>query len=140
MFQKNTKDLFQELIKETDISEYFNKNEDELLKSSFSQYLNDYMEKLSITKSELIKKSDLNRNYGYEIINGKKLPSRDKVIAISIGLELNLEETQRFLKISGNRELYPRDKRDTAIIYGITQKMSIFNINEFLFDKGFRVL
>lgn len=140
MFKKNTEDLFQELTRETNISEYFNKNQDELLKNSFFQYLNDYMEKLSITKSELIKKSNLHRNYGYEIINGKKLPSRDKVIAISIGLQLNIEETQRFLKISGNRELYPRDKKDAYIIYGITQKMSIFDINEFLFDKGFHTL
>lgn len=140
MFQKNTEDLFKELARENDISEYFNKNQDELLKNSFSQYLNDYMKKLSITKSELIKKSNLNRNYGYEIINGKKLPSRDKVIAISIGLQLDIEETQRFLKLSGNRELYPRDEKDAYIIYCITQKMSIFDINEFLFDKGFHVL
>lgn len=55
--------------------------------------------------------SQLDRAYVYQIFSGEKTPSRDKLIAIAFGMNLSDEETQKMLKLSGNRELYARDQR-----------------------------
>lgn len=140
MFQKNTEDLLQELKAEKDIESYFSKNQNEMAKKEFYEYLLFYMEKKNLSKVELICRSGLNRIYGYEILRGEKLPSRNKAIALSIGLGLELEDTQRFLKLAGHRELYSRDKRDAVILLAITKHLKLMEINELLFDRGFEIL
>jgi len=50
------------------------------------------------------------------------------------------EETQRMLKLSCNRELYTRDKRDALILFALQRKMTILDANELLFSHGFTAL
>ena len=140
MFQKNTEDLLRELEAEKDVEAYFSKNQNELAKKEFYQYLLLYREEKKLSKSEIIRRSGLNRIYGYEILRGEKLPSRNKAIALSVGLGLELEDTQRFLKLAGHRELYSRDKRDAVILLAITKHLKLMEINELLFDRGFEIL
>ncbi len=87
-----------------------------------------------------MRRSNLNRAYVYQIFLGKKYPSRDKVIALSFGLGLDAEEMQTLLKQAGYRELYPRDPRDTLILFAINQNMNILTTNELLYDHNIEVL
>jgi len=88
----------------------------------------------------VVRRSNLNKAYVYQIFLGKKYPSRDKVIALAFGLGLDAEETQMLLKQAGYRELYPRDPRDTLLLYAISQKMTIIDTNELLYDHNIEVL
>ena len=72
-----------------------------MIDSALSNYLNQLLEEKSLKKSTVIKNSELNEIYGYQIFSGKRIPSRDKLISISFGLELSLEETQTLLKYAG---------------------------------------
>lgn len=44
------------------------------------------------------------------------------------------------LKLSGNRELYPRDERDAVILFALQRSQSILEANELLDDQGLAIL
>jgi hypothetical protein len=44
------------------------------------------------------------------------------------------------LKLTCNRELYARDKRDALILFALLKKKTVFEINESLIDHGFSIL
>ena len=56
------------------------------------------------------------------------------------GKALTPDETQKMLKISGNRELYARDKRDALILFALQHKKTIWYTNELLFSHNLTVL
>jgi len=77
----------------------------------------------------------MDKNYAYQIFNGNKThPSRDKMIALAIGMGLNVLETRKLLKIAGACDLYARNPRDSVIIFGLNNRLSLIDTNELLND------
>jgi transcriptional regulator with XRE-family HTH domain len=140
MQQKTTDELNNQIQNATHIEDFLSSNKDELLNVNLSQHLNMLLHQKGLTKSDVVRLSNLNRVYVHQIFTGERNPSRNKLIALSFGLKLTVKETTTLLKISGNRELYPRDKRDAYIIFALHQQMSLINTNILLFDKGFQII
>lgn len=107
---------------------------------TFVAYLESMMEKKKMTKSELVHRSNLSRTYVYQIINGTRVPGKDKVIQLAFALHLNLNETNHLLMLSNNGSLYPKIKRDAIIIYAINHHLSILDTNELLSDYNMPIL
>ena len=80
--------------------------------------------------------SNIQKNYGYQIFDGSKTPSRDKVIALALAMQLNLDEANRLLHLSNNGILYPKIKRDSIIIFGLENNQKIIDLNITLDDLG----
>ena len=80
--------------------------------------------------------SNIQKNYGYQIFDGSKTPSRDKVIAIALAMQLTLDEANRLLHLSNNGILYPKIKRDSIIIFGLENNQKIIDLNITLDDLG----
>ena len=40
------------------------------------------------------------RNYAYQLFNGTRKPSRDKVIQLAFGFGLSVDDTQELLKVA----------------------------------------
>lgn len=78
--------------------------------------------------------------YAYQIFSGTKTPTRDKVLMLCIGFSLAVEETQRLLKITGYAQLYSKDERDNVILFGLTKKLSIIEINDILYEMNHNIL
>ena len=51
---------------------------------SFGEFLNILIESKGLTKAEVIKRTNIERTYFYQIINDKKLPGKDKVIECAL--------------------------------------------------------
>ena len=135
MKKKKTDDLFNEIKQQPSIEDYFKNNQDELIFDSLYDIIEYYLITKHLGKSEVIERSDLTKTYGYEIMRGeKKNPSRDILIRLCIGMELNIEETNRVLKMVPHSPLYPRNKRDAIITYGITHRLGIVRLNILLKD------
>ena len=102
-----------------------------------TDYLNRYMESHSLEVSEVIKRSLLDRYYANQILYGtKKHPGRDKLIPLCLAMHMDLEETNRALKISRAGTLYSKHKRDAIIILCINQKIyDVMRVNEALFEN-----
>ncbi len=137
---KSTGDLFTELKDDKNLNGYLQRNREE-----FVLPLGEYLEKLlaqkNLTKKEVIARSDLNREYVYHIFSGlKKNPSRPKLLAIAMAMELDLDEIQYLLRYAGLGLLYPRNQWDAIIISAVEQKFSVAQTNELLYRLGEKTL
>ena len=137
---KSTGDLFTELKDDKNLMGYLRRNQEE-----FVMPLGEYLEKLlaekNLTKKEVIERSDLNREYVYHIFSGlKKNPSRPKILAIAMAMELDLEEIQYLLRYAGFGVLYPRNQWDAVIISAVEQKFTVAQTNELLYRLGEKTL
>lgn len=140
MNEKSTDELRHEITMATDMEDYLTRNQEHLLKDSLSEHLHMLLTEKNLRRADVIRGSLLGRAYVYRIFAGDKIPSRDKLIALSFGLKLSEKETQKMLKLSGNRELYARDKRDALILFALQRNMSIMDANGMLLDHGYAVL
>lgn len=134
MQKKPTDELMSQLTQNADLDKYIKENEESFVNEPLSDILNKIAKEKRIVKSKALKRAEINEIYGYQIFSGKRIPSRDKLIALCIGMELDLEETQTVLKYSGFARLYPKSKRDSIIISGIEKGQSVFEINGLLYE------
>lgn len=138
--RKTTSQMLNELKKEDDINEYISRNEDNFLCVSISKYLDNMLRKYCVNKNEAIAKADIDRSYGYQILNGRKYASRDKYIRLCIGIGMNLEDVQSFLTFACLGSLYVKVKRDALIIFCINHKFDIKKTQSLLFENDVKVL
>ncbi|MFR7511186.1 MAG: hypothetical protein ACLUUN_02720, partial [Muribaculaceae bacterium] len=122
---KQTDELLKELGNTSDINQYLSTNRDELIEQNVAKYLNELLEKKeNLTKSKIIKSTSLSESYIYDIFRGEKSnPSRNKLLQIAFAMSLDLETTQKLLKIAKVGILYPRIKRDSIIIFALNKNL-----------------
>lgn len=140
MIKKPTDKLMEALNASSNIDHYLKDAEDYLIDSPLFTYLNQLTDEKNIKKSQAIKNAELNEIYGYQIFSGKRFPSRDKLIALAFGMDLSLEETQQLLKYGGFAPLYPKNKRDSIIIWCINNTLSLYRTNEELYKHCYETL
>lgn len=138
--EKTTDELMNEIKQTREIENFLEKNDSEFVSEPLHIVLNRMLEENDLKKAKVVARSGLNRVYCYQIFSGKRIPSRDKLIAICFGFQFDLQRTDALLKVAGFSPLYARNKRDAVIIFAITSKKSIFGVNELLFDGGFDIL
>ena len=133
---KTTDELLKALKNYKSPSDYLDDYYEDINNLTFGEYLNECMKSCNMTRSEVIDNANIQKNYGYQIFNGTKKPSRDKVLAICFSLRLSLDETNRLLKLSDHSILYPRIKRDSIIIFAIEKNQSLMDTNLLLDALG----
>lgn len=138
--KKSTEELLNTLKHTPDVNTFLTEEQDNFHNLPLHIYLDQLLTQKNISPGECIRKSGLDRTYCYQIFSGKKLPSRNKVLALCFGLSLSFKETQSLLKSTGYPPLYPRKERDSIIIFALHRNMSILDLNDLLFDAGHEIL
>lgn len=138
--EKTTEELLNEIKQTSEIQKFIERNDDAFLSKPLHEVLADIIEEKCLKKSDVVARSGLNRIYAYQILSGKRVPSRDKLIALCFGLQLDLEATNKLLEQSGFSFLYAKNKRDSILIFAINSGKSVFSANELLFDNGLEIL
>lgn len=115
-----------------ELSDYVEELHSQSCPGSFAEYILTLPKFNNISRAELIRRSGIDRTYGYQLLEGRKIPGRDKVIALALAAGLNLTETQRALRAAGCDILYPRSSRDAVFIFAINRKMDVITVNETL--------
>ncbi|MBQ7876275.1 MAG: hypothetical protein IJ316_03205 [Clostridia bacterium] len=133
---KTTSDLLKVLNSKKSITEFLNENEDSLITEPVSTLLENLLKKKNLKKSDVIKAANLDRTYAYQIFSGTKKPSRNKLLSICFGIGLSFTETQELLNQSGYAPLYPKNKRDSIIIYCINKKLKIVETDIMLSENN----
>lgn len=100
--------------------------------STCSQVLLELLEKAGLSAPEWMTAADVSKSYGYQILRGERVPGRDILLRTALALGLSLKETQRLLAVGGCGALYPRVRRDAAVIFALNQKMSLLQAEELL--------
>ena len=120
--------------------EFEAKFSDELLAEDgrVGQYLQELLIKYDKKNTVISERAGLNRSFVGNIINGKKIPGRDSIIAICLAIGTTFEEVQYLLKYAGHAPLYVRRKRDVIIWFGFMKKRSIYDVDVDLLDHGLK--
>lgn len=141
MLSKETKELLDELKgKNIDINTYLESNSDSLIEINLKKFWNDVVNNSGMSKSDIINKSDFGYVYFYDVINGRKIPSTDKIVRLALAMKMTLEQCQTALKYSGKSPLYPRLKRDSILIFAINHNYDIYQTAELLLNEGLEEL
>lgn len=132
---KSTTQLMTELKGGESLEHFLKRNSSVLDKQTFAEYLGELMKERNANKKEVIKKSLINEIYCYQIFAGSRMPTKDKIIAIALALQLDLDETQRLLSLGGAAVLYPKNSRDCVLINAINTHSSVSELNRELFER-----
>ncbi|MGN1002501.1 MAG: helix-turn-helix domain-containing protein [Oscillospiraceae bacterium] len=133
---KDTNNLHQELMEAPDLDQFLSENQDSFIGGSIHELLNALFQKRGISKATLAKQSGMSEVYLHQVFAGRRNPSRSRLLCLCFGLSATLEETQELLKQCALAQLYPKNRRDAIIIYGLVNGLSLFDINDKLFAEG----
>ncbi|GAB6106451.1 hypothetical protein [Fusibacter bizertensis] len=134
--RSSTEILAESLIKSSDIDAFLDTNSHSIVAESFCDYLYHLVEIRNLKISECLRRSMINESYGYQLFNGKRQPSRTKVLQLALGLGLALDETNRLLKLAEKSELYVKDQRDAVVMFALNNKWSLFDTEALLNERG----
>ncbi len=138
--KKSTSGILKNLLNAKDFEVFTEANADSFIEENFGEYLCRICEAKGISRSDIVKLSGIDRTYAYQMLSGVRNPTRDKVLQFAIGLGFTVDETQALLKNSRMSTLYPRIKRDAAIIFCIEHQMSIIETQSMLDKIGEKTL
>ena len=133
---KDTNNLRQKLMEAPSLDQFLSENQDSFNRDSVCELLNRLFQKRRISKATLAKQSGMSEVYLHQVFSGRRNPSRNRLLCLCFGLNASLEETQELLKQCGFAQLYPKDRRDAIILYGILNGMDLFAVNDKLFAEN----
>ncbi len=102
---------------------------------SFSIYLQDLLKESGTKRSELIKALNVDRNYGYQMINGTRVPTRVQILRIALYIKLDLKRTQRLLNLAGREALYVRRPEDAKTVHCLEHPRDFKSACEFIWGE-----
>lgn len=103
---------------------------------SLTAYLNTLLHEHGLTVQDVVVSCNLDRSYGYQLFNGTRRPTRNFLLRLSLLLHLPEAQAQRLLKIASRPPLYARNRRDAAVLYGLTHGMTAEETEELLMSLG----
>ena len=140
----NTTDRLTKVLENIDrtdeLKEFVDGLEDGLPYHDFMDYYMSLDAVREVGRAELIRRSNIERTYGYQLFNGTRKPGRDKIILLCLAAGLSLDETRRGLKIAGESILYSRKRRDAILIFALKEHLPISDTQELLEQFGEKVL
>jgi len=92
---------------------------------SLHAYITEMCKTSGKVPEQVIRQADIERSYGHQIFNGTRRPSRDKVIQLAFGLQLDPDKAQKLMRIAQKSTLYPKIKRAAAILYCLDHQKDI---------------
>ena len=119
-----------------DLNRFLDENRENFNSTSVADSLNQMILKQRISKSALARQSGMSEVYLHQVFSGRRTPSRTRLLCMCFGLQTTVEEAQELLKQCGYAPLYPKNRRDAILLYGLSHKETLFQINDTLFDEG----
>lgn len=130
---KRTDELLKQ-IRELNIDEF--KKEENFDMTGIGEYLGNLLDARGLQPKDIILNLNMDRSYTYQILGGRRNPTRNFLLRIAIFLKLPLDETQRMLSIAQRAQLYTRNRFDAAIIFALEHEMGLDETNVLLEEIG----
>ena len=135
---KVTEELLNQITQTDNLENFIRQHEKDFQSETVSGYLNRLLEQKKLHITDIANRSGRG-DYVYKVFQGTRTATRDIMLSIAIGMQLDLCETQILLKIANLAPLYPRSRRDSIIIFGIKNKLKITDICEILYDYNEKI-
>ena len=140
LINKATGELEKELRESASFESFASEMDDAFLSEEVGRDLAKLIKERKVKKTKLFMDANIHENYGYQLLNGSRYPSRDVLLSIFLSLGLSYEEVNQFLKTHGYSPLYVRRKFDAAVIYSLMHGWSVMQCNELLSENGLPLL
>lgn len=89
----------------------------------FVSYMDGLLSRRHMKRQQVLLRANLPQKYGYKLLSGEShTTDRNKILRLCFAMELSLQETQRALKLYGMNELYPKNRRDVALIVALGRR------------------
>lgn len=98
--------------------------------------LSKYIDEKKISKADVIRILNVDRNYGYQMFNGTRTPTRNCLIQISLILKLDTDRISYLLQLAGKSPLYVRNIVDARVFYAVKHNMEYFDALDFIWGRG----
>lgn len=137
---RNTDELTEKLMSADSIADYLSENESRFVDGHIAQRIANAFRDRGMSKAELARRAGCSTVYVHQVFSGRRSPSRDKLICLFVGMGSGPDEIQQTLKESGFAQLYPANRRDSVILYGLAHGQSLAEIDEKLYAAGMQTL
>ena len=97
--------------------------------------LNKFIDERNTNKAEVIRTLNVDRNYGYQILNGRRAPTRNSLIRIALILGLSVEQINYVLRLAGKSTLYVRNTVDAKVFYAVKHNMEYVKAVDFIWGR-----
>ena len=134
--KKSTSDLNREITTHADLKGFLTDNQEEFRGSFMKKILNDAYIRCGLSKAETAERSGMSEVYLHQILSGKRVPSRDRLLCLCIALEMPEGDVNTALKECGYASLYIRNRRDAIILYALNNGWDINVLNDGLFEAN----
>lgn len=101
-----------------------------------SQILTELLQKRGWLVKDAIRACCLDRSYGYQMFNGTRPPTRNFLLRLALALGLTPVEAQHLLARCAKPVLYPRNRHDAALLYALSEHLSLDDTHELLLSLG----
>ncbi len=101
----------------------------------FCVFIDELLKEQNLKRSDLIMNLDIDRTYGYQILNGTRIPTKRQIIHIGLYLKVTLEQMQTLLRICGRESLYIRNIEDAKVMYALEHNYPYEQAIEFIYPK-----
>ncbi len=132
----NKKHLDTRLMHEKLKGDIFPEDWKEFLEDDVRDFFDALLIETKQRKSDIIRKANLSRVYGYQLMEGRRRGKRDYYLLIALAMSLDLKTTQRMLSITQSGALHPLIKRDAAVIFAINHGYDCFKTYDFMSSLG----
>lgn len=107
-----------------------------IYKESLAKHITQLINKKGLKNSEVYATANISKQYFSKLLKDQVKPSKNKILALAVGLHLNLDETIDFLQLAGYA-LSPISQTDIVVEYFIEHEdYNVIKIDIVLFDYG----
>lgn len=136
----STTTFLNRLLEAPNLEQFMKNNADEMQMQSFCEYITQLCKELGEVPEHIIRRANIERSFGHQVFRGSRNPSRDTVLQLAFGFEADIDKAQELLKYAGKNALYPRVKRDAALIYCLRNHFTIIETQRVLHEMGLPLL
>lgn len=132
----DTKLLLRLLRENANFDEFLARGGDAINNPSLPVLLLTHLNESGMSVSQVAEAAMLSQSFAYQVFSGIRKPGRNALLSLAIALRLDAEKTQRLLVVAQKGELYPRVRRDAAILFAIEHGYALNETEELLQSAG----
>ena len=138
--QITTGELWARLFAAPKVERYLDENSVSCERPSFAEYITQLANGRNEKPERIINRSGIERSFGHRLFSGTRNPSRDTVLQLAFGFELDADGAQDLLKIAQMTPLHPKVKRDAVIAFCLHHQKTLIEAQCILHDNALPIL
>lgn len=100
------------------------------------EWVQDYMNDHGLARNIVVRESGLNQTFAYQILNGSRRASRDKLIQLAFGMSLGAADACELLERGGSDRLAVTRRRDVVIAWCLERGKDLSICDDILWGMG----